>query len=55
LTVSISQVIAVPQSELNAVPIVDGINDNQRNGFAIQVGHPTGSRINPIFYVARSV
>jgi hypothetical protein len=50
LTISIPEVIAVPPSELNAVPIVDSINGNQPDGIAIQIDHPTGSRISPEFY-----
>jgi hypothetical protein len=35
LAISIPEVIAVPPSELNAVPIVDSINGNQPDGIAI--------------------
>jgi hypothetical protein len=48
-------VIAIPPSKLNAVPIVDGINGNQPDRIAIQIDHPTGSRISPEFYISRSV
>jgi hypothetical protein len=36
---------------LNAVPIVDRINGNQRDGITIQIDHPTGSRISTEFYI----
>jgi hypothetical protein len=46
---------SVPPSELNPVLVVHSINDNQRDGITIQIGHPTGSGINPKFYVACSI
>jgi hypothetical protein len=55
LAIAIPKVIAAPPSDLNAVPIVDSINGNQPDGITIQIGHPTGSGINPKFYVARSI
>jgi hypothetical protein len=55
LAVSIPEVIAVPPSELHAVPIEDSINGNKPDGITIQIDHPTGSRISPEFYISRSV
>jgi hypothetical protein len=38
--ITISNVVAVPLSELNAGLVVDGINGNKRNRSTIQIGHP---------------
>jgi hypothetical protein len=54
LAISISNVIGLPPSELNAISIVDSINGNQPDSIAIQIDHPTGSRISPEFYISRS-
>jgi hypothetical protein len=48
-------VVSVPPPKLNAVRIIDGINGNQPDGITIQIDHPAGSWINPIFYISCSV
>jgi hypothetical protein len=55
LAISVSEMIPVLLSELHAIPIADSINGNQPDGISIQIDHPTGSRISPEFYVARTV